>query len=474
MASSVWKLAAVAVLGICLLAGPLLAQEAKKAETDECDRSSLTGQNLEDFIKKSKQPVPWLKWGADIRLREIYAPNLVYLDKNVDDADWHFQRYRFRAWATLMPLARAMDDGGDLDINFRMVWEPRHYCKPEAKPDPDVNEAIIDKLNVQWKNAFGVKDLTVKIGRQDIILGNGWLVLDGTPLDGSRTIFFDAVRAIYDAKDIKTKFDVAYICQRADSDQRLPPACDKDYHNIEQDEQGVIVYVTNTSVPQTQIDGYFLYKNDNAVLCGGNNSDIFAFGARVAGDIDRHWKYRAEFAQEMGEKNGNSLCAFGFNSRLSYFMRDDWNNNFRFGYEYLSGDRPSTGTNEAFDPLWGRWPQWSELYMYPVIPETGGRPGEVTNLHRVGVGWSCNPIKGMELCADYHLLFAGKNTLGGIGGFSKSGNFRGQILALLLRHKFNEHISTHVLAELFFPGDYYTDAKNDVAGFFRWELMFTY
>ena len=37
--------------------------------------------------------------------------------------------------------------------------------------------------------------LDFKIGRQDLFLGNGWLVGDGTPLDGSRTFYFDAIRA---------------------------------------------------------------------------------------------------------------------------------------------------------------------------------------------------------------------------------------------------------------------------------------
>ena len=78
------------------------------------------------------------------------------------------------------------------------------------------------------------------------------------------------------------------------------------------------------------------------------------------------------------------------------------------GYEYLSGDDPSTDTNEAFDPLWARWPQWSENYVYTYAMET--RIAETTNLHRVYGGWEFNPTKKTEICTFYNLLFADENT----------------------------------------------------------------
>ncbi|MFP4105920.1 MAG: alginate export family protein, partial [Phycisphaerae bacterium] len=209
---------------------------------------------------------------------------------------------------------------------------------------------------------------------------------------------------------------------------------------------------------------------DLAEAGNGNDSEIYTLGGRIAHQFDENWKGRAEFAQQVGKKNGARLCAMGFNSRLEYFLNDENNNNFRVGYEYLSGDRAGTATNEQFDPLWGRWPQFSELYIYPYAGET--RIAEVTNLHRINVGWSTWPTKKTELCLDYHLLLADKNTLSGSAGFSGSGNVRGHLLGAIMRHKFNKHVSTHLLGEVFFPGDYYDDTRNDVAMMFRWELMF--
>jgi len=470
-----WTMALIAAaLAVAWLSTAAVAQ----GQTDANDP-------VEDWIQATKKPVSWLTWGADARLREIFTPNLL-----LNKEDRHFQRYRFRAWTTVTPVK-------DLDINARLLWEPRHFCQPSRVAETrdaryidewTMNEAIFDNLNVKWSNALGLP-LTLIVGRQDIILGNGWLVLDGTPLDGSRTIFFDAARATMKLEEAKTAIDLIYIDQHADSDRWIEPFCDKDFHNIEQDERGVIAYVTNKSLPDTQIDGYFIYKNDRQDLGSqpgdvgtgelapwqvGTTGDIYALGARAAGNMGENWKYRAEFAQEFGHKNGQSLCAFGFNSQLEYWLNDPWKNNFRVGYEYLSGDDPETeSTNEQFDPLWGRWPQFSELLAYTVALEN--RPGETTNLHRLGVGWTTTPCKKLELCTDYHLLFADeKAAYGSRAYFTGESCFRGQLVTALLKYTFNKHVAGHLLGEFFFPGNFYSNANNEVAAFLRYELTLTW
>ena len=46
----------------------------------------------EEWIQKTKHPVSWLKWGADLRAREEYLTNPQYNDLGEDT---HHQRYRF-------------------------------------------------------------------------------------------------------------------------------------------------------------------------------------------------------------------------------------------------------------------------------------------------------------------------------------------------------------------------------------------
>ena len=87
---------------------------------------------------------------------------------------------------------------------------------------------------------------------------------------------------------------------------------------------------------------------------------------------------------------------------------------------------------------------------------------------------SCSPCEKITLGADYNLLFANQNSYPGRGIFTGDGNFRGQLVAGRLIYQINEHVSGHLLAEVFFPGDFYNDTYNEVAGFFRYELNFSW
>lgn len=438
--------------------------------------SEEPGTETLSWSEQIKNPVPWFKWGFDQRLRTIYADNFLTLDQDVPGHAWHFQRFRSRLWGTFM-----LDE--NLEINTRLVWEWRNWCKPNPLFGKDSNvefdEALFDRLNVKISNAFGAP-LDITLGRQDIILGNAWLVLDGTPFDGSRTIFFDAARFTYNIEDSKTKIDMIYINQGNEADLTIEPFNDQERAGglTEQDERGAILYVTNKSlIPKGQLDGYFIWKHDKSVegVANSNDSDIYTLGARIAGAFDDNWKYRAEFAQQAGKKNYDTLCAFGFNSRLGYDFNDSWKSNLHADYEYLSGDNPSTRTNEQFDLLWGRWPRWSELYIYTYAVET--RIAETTNLHRLGGGWIGSPTEKIQLCLDYHLLFTDENTRKdnpGLISFSNNGPFRGQLVTALLKYKYSEHISSHILGEFFFPGNYYSNDNDDPAMFLRYELMLTF
>jgi len=465
---SAFLLAAVAMLGMVSAAW---AQDAPAAAKDDPPPP--------DDLEKLKNPAPWLSLNGDLRFREIVSPNML-----LDKEDRHYQSYRARLGASI----KCIDD---LSFNFQIVYEPIHYCQPDREMYVDhaglldhwvLNEAVIDTFNVQWKN-IGKLPVTVTVGRQPLIFGNGWLILDGTPYDQARTIFFDAVRTTIDLqKQMQTTIDVVYVNQYSTPDKWLPAFGHPDYPNAEQDERGVIVYVTNNSVKDLQIDTYFIYKHDDRVLSmadgvapwqQGTDADIYAVGNRFAGRCGENWTYLAEYAYEWGNKNARDISALGFNTQVAYHLKDKWNSNVRMSYEYLSGDKPSThGVDEQFDPLWGRWARWSELYANAIALEH--RPGEMANMHRFGPGFTCNPGPNVQLDLDYHVLFAATNNTRVLPYFTREGHFRGQALVANLRYQMTKHIAHQVRAELFFPGDYYADSNNEVGGYFRYELEFSW
>lgn len=455
----------VLLLGIVtlLLAGNAFADNGKE---DSCQCP------LCNFKKQSKENIPWLDWGADLRCRAIWSKNTRGLDdtKHGDERFW--QRYRSRLWGS------AETPIDNLKFNIGLAWEFKNFCRPRGAPgsrhnirNTDFDEVVFETMNFEWSKAFGLP-LTVKVGRQNIRDLNDWLIVDGTPGDGSRTCYFDAVRFTYDLAEYKSTIDVVYIDQYADSDKWLPPINDhRDSHQIENDERAVILYVKNKSLKNTQIDGYYIWRRTWKELRCGWDSDLSTIGGRVTGDIDEHWKYYAELATQVGSKDGYHLSSLGANSRLSYFLKDRLNNNFRVGYEYRgAGHHP----RENFDILWGRCAGYSNLYRGKLDALENNR-AMFTNLHRINFGWSFDPMKKLSLHNDYHLLFCDNNQSDDLGNrFSESGCLRGHLFTSMLKYKFNKHISGHLVGEILLPGDYYTDRSNDVALFLRYQLVFTF
>jgi hypothetical protein len=445
----------------------------------------------EQSIKEIKNPTSWFSWGADLRVRDEYYDSIHTLTDEDPLYAQNVVRFRGRLWTSLMPVT-------NVSVNVRLAAEVREWTRPafvgshRGQQGMEWRYGIFDNLNLKWNNVLD-QPLSITAGRQDIVLGdfwNWWLVADGTPLDGSWTYFLDSLRVTYEAKEIKTKFDLIGIEQRAYADEWMPVLNNKHATLVEQNEEGIIFYVSNKSLANTQIDGYFIYKNDEREdsIPNGDNADIYTVGAKVTGQLAKHWSYSVEGGYQFGSKNDptvrdvvpgrRDLEAFGANGRLSYSFLDRLNNQAHLVYEYLSGDDPGTpDTDEMFDVLWGRWPRWSELYIYSYIQETGGKIAQLNNVQRVGVGWTLSPMKNMHLGAYYNALFAPEDTATrrravADGQFSNDGNFRGHFAQFVLKHQFSRHLLGHLWAEYIWQGDYY--AQRDLMSFLRAEVSLTF
>jgi len=446
-----------------------------------------------DLLYNFHHPAPWLDMGADFRFRTHYGKNWTGLD---DDARYkgefantfNFQRYRSRWWTT-----SKLDE--NTTINTRVTWEFRTWDEPPTRTQhTDFDEIIIDNLNFKQKS-FLELPTTLTFGRQDILLGQGWLVADGTPLDGSRTFYYDALRFTWDLGE-KTKLDTIYIHNEPESDWWLKPINDREKYVTQQEEDGVILYLTDKSSP-TQLEGYFMYKNNNpvspitgrsfnfpqgAVNAFSKKADIFTFGGAAQAPINDNWNYRVEGAVQTGKSaspnpaltandHEEDLLALGAKGNLEYCFKDDWDNRLHLTYEYLSGDDPDTKQVTSFNPLWGQWPQWSELYQ-PYVTQL--EDNLVSNLHRVNFGHKFKPCKYFELLTDYHLLWADENTYQGNARFTDDGKFRGHLATIWGRYNITKNLKGNVVFEYLWPGNYYAQANRDNAYYFHWTVEYTF
>ncbi len=487
-----WMMVAVAVAVVAIPATLKAADAAPAAAPTPSEHQHLCGAWLDKFHK----PFEGFTMGLDIRLREEYAPNFMSMDKNQGDGalpgpdnanQWNRQRYRAR-WSMSYALT------SDIDINARWTWEMSTFRHTPGQQHRD-DEILLDILNVTWRNAFDLP-MTLVVGRQEIMnLGNGWLVLDGTPQDGSRTHYFDAVRATIDLSD-RTKLDLIGINNYDAEDKWLHPL---NHNNVEhirhaigekQDEVGGIAYITDKWSETTKAEYYYMYKQDEPSTWSkyystpGIDDEIHTIGAALSGKLNENWGYRTEFAKQWGKVNLESMSAWGTNNRLTYSFKDERNSVLNFDYEYLSGDDPDTRANEQFDPLWAQYPQacrGGDLPLYMWTSETS--TGEVTNLHRAGVGYTFDIAPKWSLQTNYNLLWAdqeyrdtsGNPSLGPTGTlFSRDGLFRGQLFTAYLRYKCCKNLNMHFLADYFVPGTFYSGSSQDHAIFLRYNLEFTF
>jgi hypothetical protein len=408
-------------------------------------------------------------------------------------------------------------------FNVRLAAEPREFLEPSTfdtyytKAGMQWRYGIFDNLNVQWKKPFSLP-ATLTMGRQDIFLGDGFLVGDGTPEDGSFTTFVDAARLNYKLDDQHTTIDAIGLVQYARPDAWLPTlgpstgqgANPEPLTLTDQNEKGAILWVANKSLDYANLDGYFIYKHDTRInnypsQTFGDNGDIYTPGARISGLVLDRWKYSVEGAYQFGRKqdpdlndggaNPNlassaqtagfrDLDAYAFNSKLAYLFKDPMNDQISLSAEYLSGDNPNTKNDEMFDVLWGRWPSWSEMYnIYSYVQET--RVGQTANLIRFGPTWTMNPLPKLEFSTSYYLLLADQdkatrdlnNAFGvpaaaGTDAFTGTGDDRGQYMQAVLKYKFNQHLSGHLWSEFLFPGNFYVN--HQVMTFLRAEIMYAF
>ncbi len=446
-------------------------------------------RTFEQYLNDIKKPLPWFSWGADFRVRNEYFYSAITLSSADPKHEQDLVRFRGRLWTVITPVT-------NMTFNARVAAEPRLWINNafaktfsdshnKGKTGMEWRYGIIDQLNVKWANVLD-QPLSISAGRQDIALGDfydWWLVLDGTPMDGSWTTYLDSARVTYELMDLKTKLDLIYIQQQARPDDGLPligANPDPNYSLTEQNERGVVVYLSNKSLENTQIDSYFIYKHDDREFSNGDNADIYTAGAKVTGTPIDHWSYSVEGAYQFGWKEdalfpARDISAYGGKAKLAYALSDRFKNQFSLAGEYLSGDDPDTQQDEMFDLLWGRWPRWSELYIYSYANETMGRIGQINNIWRVGPSWSMSPMKGMTAGLTYNALFAPQDVPTRTTAprlFSDDGNFRGHFVQAVLKYQFSKLLQGHLWWETIWEGDYY--AQHDSITFLRGEIFLTF
>ncbi len=444
-------------------------------------------------------------YGGSLRLRQEYWENVVDFE-TTKKPDRDFFRLRTSLWGKV-------DFSKDLGLYGRLTNEARYYLgnyKPfEITAPPaaaltsdddrfDEDELIIDNLYFDMKNLFGLP-VDLRIGRQDFLgqFGEGFVILEGTPGDGSRSFYFNAARAtIRFNKDHSV--DLIYVNNRQTDDflPSLYPARsdylagyykNKKLLNVS-DERGFIIYGKNRISDYLSIEPYFIRKHEDSTGGYGkkfpgpkDNLRLNTLGMRAVFTAG-NWKVRTEYARQVGHyddaNDRDREAAGGYlfigQKYADVPLKPEW----EAGYVYLSGDKRNTRDHEGWNPLFSRAPLWNEVMIYPLISETlgdgGAIPGYWTNLRLYKLGLKLALAQKTNLALSYQYLRAVEKTTGlNPNMFSNDSKDRGHIGTFMLSHAFTKLLDGYLQAEYFAPGDFY-GRKADDAIFLRWQLQYKF
>lgn len=425
-----------------------------------------------DWLDQYTHPTAWLRWGWEARLRHEYIENANTITKNDPHNIQSYHRYRFRVWTIIYPYEK-------VSFHIGLNSEPRLFFMPFPGSNSgwDRTVGFFDELYLSITN-LATLPINLKIGRQQIMLYDGWLVAEATPLDGSRAFSFDAIRLSSQFNYIKTKLDLIYIEQGAWNDSLLPTINNEPEPWATEDSRGIIFFLLHNITDWLELGQFFCYKHDYHPLIPyrrGNKGDIFTYGPLLGFMPSSHIYGYIEGAYQWGESYKRDINAYGINSKFGYLVKDQLNSELWLSCEYLTGDDPKTNNIEEFNILWGAWPRWSEIMLY-AIGRGERQPYFLSNYYRIGIGYDAQPFKKFSVSLGYHAIYASE-AASGISAlnpmlFSRSGDFRGHLAQCFFRYQINKHISSHLWSEVLLPGDFYS--YNDPFLFLRAEIKFQF
>ena len=415
-----------------------------------------------------------LEFGIEERIRIEDYDNTGEFLRSKEDVQ---QRTRFRTkmWTRWTPTA-------SLEFYLRLGNEFKKTTDPGLKWECNApDEGFIDNLYVDFKQLI-VPGLSLRVGRQDLIKGEGFLLTEYTAGDGSRSTYMNGFDFAYSVR--KSSLHLLGVAATR-KDHYLPRINDADRYTNESDNSMLGLYYENRSRRATDLDAYWLYSSEVRDFRNHGSSayvpdrHFSTLGGRVLQKFSKTVSAAGEFAYQTGRQHANAtrlvpksdVRAWGgyasarkeFDRSLKPFVQ--------VAEYFYSGDQNETdGLATGFDPVFGRWPGRSELLAYGLQKEKGFAYYSNMRLSSVQAGFS--PVKQLKTSVSYQRVDAFHPYTSGSAEIFATGTHRGDLFGIKGEVALNDNWKGHVLYESMLPGDFYVG--DDFAHFFRVEVMYTF
>jgi hypothetical protein len=409
-------------------------------------------------------------WGFTARLRHEYWKNPTDLEDTRGD-DRSFYRMKFSLWG--------QHTFSDTFSGYaKLTNESRSYIIFEGGDSTyQIHEAVFDNLYFDWKKLFGGA-VDARIGRQDLLgmYAESFLIGDGTPADGSRTFYFNAAKVAWKVNDIRS-VDFLLIGNPKQDDllpvinEQKTAAGVKTQLNATED-AAFAVFVKCDPTKECHREAYYIYKTETGTPGSLTDTKLNTVGLFIK-RIFEPATLRGQLAYQTGDYGTAKRTGLGAYVFVDKSFQAKLSPAASVGYVYLSGDDKTTADNEGFDPLFSRFPLYSEYYAIELARETGA--AYWTNLSIIKLQGSIVPCAKSKLTVAYNMMGAPQKGAAVAGTFYGTGTTRGNMITARLDYKFDEqgNITGYLYGEQLAPGDFYASTA-DAGMFSRAEVQFKF
>lgn len=400
-----------------------------------------------------------------VRVRGYRLDNLWDFNDDEDTDRWSV----FRIYGSLKATANIRDDVTAV-VNIANQNYGNGVTNAKTwEEDNKSNKFFLDNAYINIRNIFGYP-MDLRVGRQNMTYGSGFVIFDGNSQLGSTSQYFDGVKLSWHISP-DLLLDAFYM---SDEENNRDNESDDDIHLSG-------VYFTASKTPVFgKLELYMLNRNDETL-----NKDIWVLGGRISNKMENGFDYSLDAATQTGEATTDvDQEAWGAKTEAGYtFTSSAATPRVYAGLAYLSGDDPATEENEGWDVIYGGWPQFGDLlgwiyvnvgagnalsgvYDYNRMSSTGGE-SVFSNLRIATLGGSFKPMENVTVSASYSNM-AFNETYPGID------NDFGDYFQTVLKYQYNKQLSFRVYGNLLSPGDAFSATEMDNASELFWEMDFKF
>jgi hypothetical protein len=289
--------------------------------------------------------------GGKVQLRGYDFNNFWDFNDQNDGDNWSV----YRTYTSLQTKLKLTDDvAGFVKLSNQTYGSGVYSAGPSENIDDNV---FVDNAYIDVNNLWCLpKQVNLRLGRQNMMYGSGFVLFDGQSQFASTSLYFDGVKASVKFSD-NAILDTFYL-----NDQENSRA------DISDDDINVAgAYFTGKCpVIGGQQEVYMLNRADQKI-----DKDIWMAGLRMSDKMEMGLDYSAEVAYQFGKFNDAQDIdqdALGYKLESGFTFKDAPLSPRPFlGYAFLEGDDPDTKDKERWDVFYGGWPQFGDLLAWRYV-----------------------------------------------------------------------------------------------------------